>query len=201
MLLQWQRLIALPVPYLSLIISWPTCHTADGGPCPFRYLLVLDFEATCDNPVQTRPQEIIELPTVVIDTHTGTIVGEFRRYIRPVVHPVLSPFCTTLTGITQVRGCVCSVCACVCSVCVCVCMYVRYVVVYARCVCVCMCALYICVCPICVCCMFGVCSACVCMLSVALECFLVLRLRRVHRCSKTYICCVCVCACACLRRM
>ena len=74
-----------------------------SGPCPYRYLLVLDFEATCDSPVQTSPQEIIEFPTVVIDTSTGRIVDEFRAHVTPVVHPVISPFCTELTGIDQVR--------------------------------------------------------------------------------------------------
>ncbi len=48
-------------------------------------------------------EQIIELPTVVIDTESGTIVGEFRRHVRPVVHPLLSEFCTGLTGITQVN--------------------------------------------------------------------------------------------------
>lgn len=71
------------------------------GACPFRYIVVLDFEATCDNPVQTSPQEIIELPSVLVDTVTNTVVDEFRVYVRPVVHPKLSAFCTSLTGITQ----------------------------------------------------------------------------------------------------
>lgn len=28
-------------------------------------------------------------------------MGEFRAYVRPVIHPILSPFCTELTGIAQ----------------------------------------------------------------------------------------------------
>eukprot|EP00729_Bicosta_minor_P011493 gene11493-4055_t len=29
------------------------------------------------------------------------VLGEFQRYVRPTHNPVLSPFCTRLTGITQ----------------------------------------------------------------------------------------------------
>jgi hypothetical protein len=50
---------------------------AAGAPCPYQYLIVLDFEATCDTPSQTSPQEIIELPSVVVDTvcclHVGRV--------------------------------------------------------------------------------------------------------------------------------
>jgi hypothetical protein len=77
------------------------------GTCRFRYLMVLDFEATCNNPVQTSPQEIIEFPTVVVDTVEKRVVGEFRRFVRPVIHPELTRFCTELTGIRQVRVCFC----------------------------------------------------------------------------------------------
>ncbi|KAJ3354069.1 hypothetical protein HDU83_005886 [Entophlyctis luteolus] len=67
----------------------------------FRYLAVLDFEATCEDGARITPQEIIEFPTVVIDTRTGHIVREFHEYVRPVHHPQLSEFCSRLTGIRQ----------------------------------------------------------------------------------------------------
>ena len=65
------------------------------------YLVVLDFEATCQEGRRISPQEIIEFPCVLLDCRTLTIVGEFHRYVRPVHHPQLTPFCTELTGITQ----------------------------------------------------------------------------------------------------
>lgn len=69
------------------------------------YLLIIDFEATCIDSNSTGkrlyPQEIIELPMVLVDTRTAKVVAEFQRYITPVVHPTLSTFCTNLTGITQ----------------------------------------------------------------------------------------------------
>ncbi|KAI9327417.1 exonuclease, partial [Zopfochytrium polystomum] len=70
---------------------------------PYRYLAILDFEATCDDARKFSPQEIIEFPTVVIDAHQpdAPIAFEFHRYVRPVRHPILSAFCTELTGIQQ----------------------------------------------------------------------------------------------------
>jgi hypothetical protein len=34
---------------------------------------------------------------------TNTVVDEYRVYVKPVVHPKLSAFCTELTGITQAQ--------------------------------------------------------------------------------------------------
>ncbi|KAJ3109588.1 hypothetical protein HDU96_007170 [Phlyctochytrium bullatum] len=70
----------------------------------FRYLAVLDFEATCDQPRTPAPQEIIEFPVVLLDAHAPLhfpTIAEFHTYVRPVHHPTLTPFCTSLTGITQ----------------------------------------------------------------------------------------------------
>ena len=67
----------------------------------YQYLAVLDFEATCLEGQLMQPQEVIEFPTVLVDTATLTVVDEFHEYVRPTVHPTLSPFCTTLTGIQQ----------------------------------------------------------------------------------------------------
>jgi len=74
----------------------------------FDSIFVMDFEATCDkrttgNRAKDRfaPQEIIEIPCVEIDTRTFQAVSAFHQYVRPVRNPVLTHFCTGLTGITQ----------------------------------------------------------------------------------------------------
>lgn len=72
-----------------------------GTPQAHLYLLVLDFEASCDENRGFGPQEIIEFPTVVINTCTLQKEAEFHSYVRPVRNPKLTPFCTSLTGITQ----------------------------------------------------------------------------------------------------
>ncbi|KAK7074688.1 ERI1 exoribonuclease 2 [Halocaridina rubra] len=46
-------------------------------------------------------QEIIEFPAVLLDLASGKIVSEFHHYVMPIEQPVLSEFCTNLTGITQ----------------------------------------------------------------------------------------------------
>ena len=68
-----------------------------------EYLCILDFEATCCQGRQPKPQEIIEFPTILLNVETGQVEDEFHCYIRPDVHPTLSDFCTELTGITQRR--------------------------------------------------------------------------------------------------
>jgi ERI1 exoribonuclease 3 len=71
-------------------------------------LLILDFEATCGNGIGTavhkRNQEIIEWPTLLYNIQTDTLEATFHQYIRPVVVPQLTAFCTELTGIEQVRN-------------------------------------------------------------------------------------------------
>ena len=68
-----------------------------------RYLLVLDFEATCGEGGFPRDQmEIIEFPTLVYDLQEKKEVGRFHEYVKPVIRPQLTEFCTNLTGITQV---------------------------------------------------------------------------------------------------
>lgn len=63
--------------------------------------IVLDFESTCDHPKQCSPQEIIEFPSVVVDAKTLDIIDQIQIYVKPVHHPILTKFCTELTGITQ----------------------------------------------------------------------------------------------------
>ncbi|XP_023213189.1 3'-5' exoribonuclease 1-like, partial [Centruroides sculpturatus] len=72
--------------------------------CPYKYLCVIDFEATCDensNKDVNYPHEIIEFPAVLIETSSKTIVSEFREYCRPVLNKNLTEFCMSLTGIMQ----------------------------------------------------------------------------------------------------
>jgi ERI1 exoribonuclease 3 len=64
-----------------------------------KYLAILDFEATCwsDN----NNHEIIEFPTVIVDTTTRKIVDQFQTFVLPTRDPILSDFCKNLTTITQ----------------------------------------------------------------------------------------------------
>lgn len=63
--------------------------------------VVIDFEATCDEPYNPDPQEIIEFPAVVVDLEGESDRKEFHTYVRPIAHPQLTNFCTNLTGIRQ----------------------------------------------------------------------------------------------------
>lgn len=65
------------------------------------HLAILDFEANCLEHTVIKPQEIIEVPIVVVNCDTCQIVPQcqFHEYCRPNL-PV-TPFCTALTGITQ----------------------------------------------------------------------------------------------------
>eukprot|EP01095_Lingulamoeba_sp_RSL-Kostka_P006235 TRINITY_DN194_c2_g1_i1.p1 TRINITY_DN194_c2_g1~~TRINITY_DN194_c2_g1_i1.p1 ORF type:complete len:210 (-),score=47.29 TRINITY_DN194_c2_g1_i1:650-1279(-) len=67
----------------------------------FEYFIVLDFEATCNNPIQMKPMEIIEFPCVLLNAATLEIEDRIQFYVKPVINPILSDFCTSLTGITQ----------------------------------------------------------------------------------------------------
>ncbi|RUP52122.1 exonuclease [Jimgerdemannia flammicorona] len=66
-----------------------------------QYLLILDFEATCENTARILPQEIIEFPVLIYDLSTDAVTATFHEYVRPVAHPKLTQFCMELTGITQ----------------------------------------------------------------------------------------------------
>eukprot|EP00927_Polykrikos_kofoidii_P052654 TRINITY_DN46562_c0_g1_i1.p1 TRINITY_DN46562_c0_g1~~TRINITY_DN46562_c0_g1_i1.p1 ORF type:complete len:276 (+),score=40.40 TRINITY_DN46562_c0_g1_i1:59-886(+) len=86
------------------VASLPQELADDGmetSPSGFKFYVVLDFEATCVEHGELRPQEIIEFPLVLVDARRRVIVDEFRSYVRPTHHPQLSEFCTGLTGIQQ----------------------------------------------------------------------------------------------------
>lgn len=62
--------------------------------------IVFDLEATCGWPGENRQSEIIEIGAVKLNERLE-IVEEFQSFVRPVVNPELTPFCTELTSITQ----------------------------------------------------------------------------------------------------
>lgn len=81
-----------------------------------RYLLCVDLEATCDDfpaglsdleqeryplLVPRDEMETIEIGAVLLDLHSGAQVGEFGSFVRPALHPQLTPFCCALTTIEQ----------------------------------------------------------------------------------------------------
>jgi inhibitor of KinA sporulation pathway (predicted exonuclease) len=63
--------------------------------------IVVDVECTC---WQVRPQgmqqEIIEIGAVMLDDY-GDEVERFSSFVKPVCHPLLSPYCIELTNIKQ----------------------------------------------------------------------------------------------------
>ncbi|GAA6071347.1 ERI1 exoribonuclease 2 [Tachysurus ichikawai] len=76
-------------------------HTLSASNQLFSYVIIIDFESTCWREKNNHGQEIIEFPAVLMNTHTGQIESEFHSYVQPQEHPLLSSFCTELTGITQ----------------------------------------------------------------------------------------------------
>ncbi len=72
-----------------------------NGTEPLTHLVVLDFEATCDDRSPPSPQEVIEFPSVLLDARTLEVVDEHVSFVRPVHHRALTRFCTELTSITQ----------------------------------------------------------------------------------------------------
>lgn len=64
--------------------------------------LVIDLEATCadDGSVPLEAMEIIEIGAVWA-TPEGGVVDRFQVFVRPLVQPILTAFCASLTGICQ----------------------------------------------------------------------------------------------------
>ncbi len=63
--------------------------------------IIYDLEATCwENPPPGFIQETIEIGAYRVNQF-GEVRGKFNRFVRPVVHPTLSPFCRNLTTINQ----------------------------------------------------------------------------------------------------
>ncbi|KAI8981292.1 ribonuclease H-like domain-containing protein [Trametes punicea] len=94
---------AASIPSRTTIPTLPTLALPDSM-SPLRYLLVLDFEATCDDTDRIVPRgemEIIEFPTILYDLQQDKVEAIFHEYVRPTLHPRLTQFCTGLTGIEQ----------------------------------------------------------------------------------------------------
>ncbi|HHM21235.1 MAG TPA: exonuclease domain-containing protein, partial [Bacteroidetes bacterium] len=64
--------------------------------------IVFDIEATCwEGPPNGKVQETIEIGAIKVDRY-GEVLGRFERFIRPLLHPNLSPYCRQLTTIDQI---------------------------------------------------------------------------------------------------
>lgn len=65
--------------------------------------LVIDLESTCaeEGLIPETEREIIEIGAVLVETPELQSVDEFQAFVRPVRHPLLTPFCSKLTTITQ----------------------------------------------------------------------------------------------------
>jgi inhibitor of KinA sporulation pathway (predicted exonuclease) len=72
----------------------------------FDYICVLDFEATCDDKGFWE-HEIIEFPSILlkydsmIDSYSE--ISRFQKFCKPLIKPIITPFCYQLTGITQTQ--------------------------------------------------------------------------------------------------
>lgn len=63
--------------------------------------IIFDLEATCwlgSPPVGHN--EIIEIGAFEVNAY-GEVISQFSRYVKPVLNPILSSFCTKLTSIQQ----------------------------------------------------------------------------------------------------
>ena len=68
-----------------------------------REILVVDLEATTweNKEHEKDDSEIIEVGCSVLNLRDKTIEKKKEILVKPVIHPILSPFCTQLTSITQ----------------------------------------------------------------------------------------------------
>jgi len=60
--------------------------------------IIFDLEATCDDCTDNYINEIIEIGAVKINNNNVT---RFNKFIKPIINPVLTPFCKELTSIKQ----------------------------------------------------------------------------------------------------
>ncbi|KAL8613106.1 hypothetical protein ACOMHN_035047 [Nucella lapillus] len=68
---------------------------------PYDFLVIIDYEATCQEKNDHFVQEIIEFPAVLVEVEQKRIIGMFREFCKPIVNPVLTEFCKQLTGVNQ----------------------------------------------------------------------------------------------------
>ncbi len=63
--------------------------------------IVFDLELTCwEGDMAGRNQEIIEIGALKIDSY-GHIRSRYSRFVKPILYPILSPYCAQLTSIKQ----------------------------------------------------------------------------------------------------
>ncbi|QJQ03791.1 3'-5' exonuclease [Herbaspirillum rubrisubalbicans Os34] len=67
-----------------------------------KRFLVVDLEATCsdDGSITAEDMEIIEIGACWA-SESGEVLQRFQHFVRPLRQPVLTAFCTSLTGIYQ----------------------------------------------------------------------------------------------------
>ncbi len=68
------------------------------------FYLVIDLEATTDLNNRTVPRdemEVIEIGAVLVEGASLEPVDELQTFVRPIRHPILTPFCRELTTIRQ----------------------------------------------------------------------------------------------------
>ncbi|MEL7119846.1 MAG: 3'-5' exonuclease [Bacteroidota bacterium] len=64
--------------------------------------IIFDLEATCWADKRLNyAQEIIEIGALLVNRY-GEVESTFNSFVKPIVHPYLSPFCIELTSIRQV---------------------------------------------------------------------------------------------------
>jgi inhibitor of KinA sporulation pathway (predicted exonuclease) len=74
-----------------------------NAPERYSHLAVIDLECTCDSNENFSPHEIIEVGAVIgtLSQERFNVIAKLQIYVRPVINPTLTIFCTELTGITQ----------------------------------------------------------------------------------------------------
>ena len=80
-----------------------TQSPAQDAPNSFASVAIIDLECTCDDDQNFGPHEIIEIGAVIgtLSQESFKVTSELQIYVKPVINPVLTKFCTELTGITQ----------------------------------------------------------------------------------------------------
>lgn len=62
--------------------------------------IIFDLEATCWENNKNKRNEIIEIGAVKLNENLD-IIDTFSEYVKPIINPMLSEFCKTLTSIRQ----------------------------------------------------------------------------------------------------
>lgn len=79
------------------------CCTAKATlEAPYDFMVVIDFEATCEQEQEEDYlPEIIEFPAVLIDVNKKQVLDTFHSFCQPTLKRELSDYCKRLTGIKQ----------------------------------------------------------------------------------------------------